>query len=230
MTFTCNVTDGDRLYWEVDYANSSYSDVSRQRYLATDQPGREVSVTNNAGHRFNFTLTANSPLTSIATTTVSNQLSGTQVVCEDRASIQAASVIHVITRKVIAMNVYCIYLFQQESKNLGPVSIDSILMVGTVPHESMAVVHLNVLVSTTGEILEFSITITSPVESELSNFMTHNTTIQLSVLYNYEYTMNVVASNCAGNSTPVSTTFNISKHSIATKCYYMRRYNELLLV
>ena len=93
-------------------------------------------------------------------------------------------------------------------------------MVGTVPLESMAVVHLNVLVSTTGGDLEYSITITPPVESGPSNFMTHNTTIQLSVLYNYEYTMNVVASNCAGNITPVSTTFNISKHSIATRCYY----------
>ena len=75
-------------------------------------------------------------------------------------------------------------------------------MVGTVLHESMAVVHLNVLVSTTGGDLEYSITITPPVESGPSNFMTHNTTIQLSVLYNYEYTMNVVASNCAGNITP----------------------------
>ena len=89
-------------------------------------------------------------------------------------------------------------------------------MVGTVLHESMAVVHLNVLVSTTGGNLEFFIIITPPVESGLSNFMTHNTTIQLSVLYNYEYTINVVASNCAGNSTPVSTTFNISKLHIAT--------------
>ena len=116
MTFTCNVTDGDRLYWEVDYADSSYSDVSRQRYLATDQPGREISVINNAGHRFDFTLTANSPLTSIATTTVSNQLSGTQVVCEDQFSIQAASVIHVITRKIIAMNVYCISFTKNPKK------------------------------------------------------------------------------------------------------------------
>ena len=216
MTFTCNVTNGDRLYWEVDYADSSYSDVSRQRYLATDQPGREISVTNNVGHRFDFTLTSNSPLTSIATTTVSNQLSGTQIVCKDQALIQAASVIHVVTRKIIVMNVY--YIFSPRIlNNLGPVFIDSISMVDIVHHENIVVtVHLNVLVSTSGGDLEFFTTITPPVLSGPSNFTTSNTTIQLTVLYNYEYTVSVVANNCAGNSTPVSTTFNISKLYIAT--------------
>ena len=215
MTFTCVVTsNGDKLYWEVDYANSSYSNVSRQRYVyfTTDQQGRAISVTNNVEHTFEFTLTSNSPLTSTATTTVSNQLSGTQILCVDQALSHAASVVRVITGKSIAtIMCTCVHVSPRTKTFLGPISIDSILMFDTVPHESMVVVHVSVSASIIGADHKFFITLTPPVESGPSNFMTQNTTIQLSVLYNYEYTMNVVANNCAGNSTPVSTTFNISK-------------------
>ena len=52
---------------------------------------------------------------------------------------------------------------------------------------------------------EYFVAVTPPVESG-SNFITSNTTIQLPVLYNQEYNISVVASNCAGNSTPASIT------------------------
>ena len=52
--------------------------------------------TNNVSHTFVFNLTSNSPLTSTATTTVSHQLSETQVYCEDTVPNLAVSVIHVV--------------------------------------------------------------------------------------------------------------------------------------
>ena len=96
VTFTCVVTSGDRLYWEVDYFDPSFSDVSKQRYLEKDKKGDPMMVTNNVGHTFVFNLTSNSPLTSTASTTVSHQLSETQVHCEDKLSNLAVSVIHVV--------------------------------------------------------------------------------------------------------------------------------------
>ena len=60
----------------------------------------------------------------------------------------------------------------------------------------------------------YFISVSPPVDSEPFSFTTENSTFQLSVLYNHEYTASVVANNCAGNSTPVAITFNISKLAI----------------
>ena len=53
---------------------------------------------------------------------------------------------------------------------------------------------------------EYIIFVAPPVESG-SLFKTPNSTIQLTVLYNQEYNISVVANNCAGNSS--STKINI---------------------
>ena len=47
----------------------------------------------------------------------------------------------------------------------------------------------------------FFIYIHPPVEMK-SMFVTSNTSVGLNVLYNQQYNVRVVASNCAGNSTP----------------------------
>ena len=47
----------------------------------------------------------------------------------------------------------------------------------------------------------FTISIHPPVGSQ-SVYTTSNTSIHLPLLYNQEYSVSVVASNCAGNSTP----------------------------
>ena len=47
----------------------------------------------------------------------------------------------------------------------------------------------------------YIVSVTSLVESG-SIFITCNTTIQLSFQYNEDYNVSVMASNCAGNSTP----------------------------
>ena len=60
--------------------------------------------------------------------------------------------------------------------------------------------------------LYYYVTVVPPVDSGSSSFMTENSTFQLSpLLHNHEYTVSVVANNCAGNSTPVAITVNISK-------------------
>ena len=48
---------------------------------------------------------------------------------------------------------------------------------------------------------EFFVYIYPPVEMK-SMFSTSNTSVGLNVLYNQQYNVRVVASNCAGNSTP----------------------------
>ena len=48
---------------------------------------------------------------------------------------------------------------------------------------------------------EYMIFVAPPVESG-SIFTTPNTTIQITVCYNQEYNISVVANNCAGSSTP----------------------------
>ena len=58
-----------------------------------------------------------------------------------------------------------------------------------------------------------TINISPPVGPDLeleSTFITTDTTIQLSVLYNQEYNISVVAGNCAGSSTPAESKFSIS--------------------
>ena len=55
---------------------------------------------------------------------------------------------------------------------------------------------------------QYIIAITSPVGSR-SNFTTSNTSIILSVLYDQEYNISIVASNCAGSSARVTTTIGM---------------------
>ena len=48
-------------------------------------------------------------------------------------------------------------------------------------------------------------------ESE-STFITSNTTIHLPLQYNQDYNISVMASNCAGNSTPADISVRVGKH------------------
>ena len=63
---------------------------------------------------------------------------------------------------------------------------------------------VNVSWKTIGPIIDkqYIIAITPPVESWF-NFTTSNTSIILSVLYDQEYNISIVASNCAGSSARV---------------------------
>ena len=94
MTFTCVVTNGDRLYWEVDYSDPSWSDVSTQRYSVNNSLGIIIPHTNNVGHIFKFNLTDSTHLTSTATTTVVQEMNGTKVYCRDEANYRVNAVIY----------------------------------------------------------------------------------------------------------------------------------------
>ena len=75
-------------------------------------------------------------------------------------------------------------------------------------------VHVNVSANNIREEHSYFVTVIPSVESGPTSFTTENSTFFLSVLYNQEYTVNVVANNCVGNSTLATTTFNISKLSL----------------
>ena len=75
-------------------------------------------------------------------------------------------------------------------------------------------VHVNVSANNVREEHSYFVTVIPSVESGPTSFTTENSTFFLSVLYNQEYTVNVVANNCVGNSTLATTTFNISKLSL----------------
>ena len=54
-------------------------------------------------------------------------------------------------------------------------------------------------------------------ESELT-FITSNTTIDLPLQHNQDYNVSVMASNCAGNSTPVKIGVRVGKHLLWIIC------------
>ena len=54
----------------------------------------------------------------------------------------------------------------------------------------------------------------SPSIASMSTFTTSNTSIQLFILYNQEYNISVVATNCAGNSTPTGTDIKIGNYNL----------------
>jgi hypothetical protein len=60
--------------------------------------------------------------------------------------------------------------------------------------------------------LTYTVLIYPPMISPKSLFTTSNTSIQLFILYNQEYNITVVASNCAGNSTSAITTLRIGNY------------------
>ena len=101
LTFMCVVTNGDMIYWEVNYSNAAWSDVSTVRFTENDGQGATTSRRNNVDHTFNFTLVSTSPLLSTASTTVIPLLNGTRVICRESTSAHATSesVIHVVTGK-----------------------------------------------------------------------------------------------------------------------------------
>jgi hypothetical protein len=50
-------------------------------------------------------------------------------------------------------------------------------------------------------------------ESE-STFITSNTTVHLPLQYNQDYNVSVMASNCAGNSTPAKISIRVGKNVV----------------
>lgn len=94
---------------------------------------------------------------------------------------------------------------------LGPVSINDVRMVTTLPlNHTHVEVQWVINVSMHAMAEKYFVTVIPLTEPEYI-VTTHNTSIQLIVLYNQEYNISVVANNCVGNSTRFSTIFNISK-------------------
>ena len=60
----------------------------------------------------------------------------------------------------------------------------------------------------------------SPPIASVSTFTTANTSIQLFILYNQDYNVSVVATNCAGNSTPTETNVKFGKMNALIKIVY----------
>lgn len=58
----------------------------------------------------------------------------------------------------------------------------------------------------------YTVTVFYSAASPMSVFTDSNTSIQLFIRYNKEYNISVVASNCAGNSTPAKATLRIGNH------------------
>ena len=75
----------------------------------------------------------------------------------------------------------------------------------------IVIVHMNVSANTVGEEYKYFVNVSPSVESGPASFTTENSSFQLSLLYNREYTVSVVANNYAGNRTLATTTFTISK-------------------
>ena len=92
----------------------------------------------------------------------------------------------------------CIYI--------GPPEFNGSISVNVLSNEDNYY-SVNVSWKTIGPMIDeqYIIVITPPVESG-SNFITSNTSIILSALYNQEYNISIVASNCAGSSARATTT------------------------
>ena len=61
--------------------------------------------------------------------------------------------------------------------------------------------------------LTYTVVAFPSVVSLTSMLTTSNTSIQLFILYNQEYNITVVASNCVGNSTPAKTTLTVGNYT-----------------
>ena len=90
------------------------------------------------------------------------------------------------------------------------------LIIDAIPTQSgnqtvSVIIHMNMSANTVGEEYKYFVTVIPSVESGPASFTTENGSFQLSVLYNREYTVSMVANNCAGNGTLATTTFNISE-------------------
>ena len=105
VIFTCVVNIGDKMKWNVEYSDPSWTDIRQRISSSTNEPGIPILAVNNVGHRFEFTLTSRSPLTSTATTNITSELSGTLVYCVDETSVQATSEIQIVNGKAIVKNI-----------------------------------------------------------------------------------------------------------------------------
>ena len=59
----------------------------------------------------------------------------------------------------------------------------------------------------------------SPLINDESTFITSNTTINLPLRHNQDYNISVMASNCAGNSTPAEISARVGKHYYSLTVY-----------
>ena len=69
----------------------------------------------------------------------------------------------------------------------------------------------------------------SPPIGSVSTFTTANTSIQLFILYNQDYNISVVATNCVRNSTPTETNVKIGKTHALIKLNVLNLYLIIII-
>lgn len=98
VTFNCVVTNGNYLYWDMEFSDPELANIDRQRFLTSHPLGITRSIGYAPGHTFELNLTSNSlgALTSTASTIAEKRLEGTRVSCQDINSLRNTSVIHIV--------------------------------------------------------------------------------------------------------------------------------------
>ena len=81
-------------------------------------------------------------------------------------------------------------------------------------HESQSTASINLTWSARSEADNYTILVTPPLQSQLSVFSATTTSLQLTVLYNKEYIINITAHNCAGGSGTTSEPLVVGKYQI----------------
>ena len=209
-----------RLEWTIDFEDShSVESVTRQ-YTSNDPEGL-ILRDDRPGIRFVFNLTSNSPssLVSVMTVTVDDisattSINNTTVTCGD----PYPKVVHV--HKGTYCQLVAIILTMR-------IFIDNVIFTKGPPSFPLNLIQdlMQVQWNPVDMADHYIISVSPPVESG-SIFITSNTTIQFPFQYNQEYNVSVMASNCAGNSTPVEINIRIGKFHQEYTCLIRKRERE----
>ena len=226
VVFTCQMDQGiNILCWRIEFMEPSVSSIRETFIVNVNHIGVALTDTNNIGQSFVFNLTSTSPLTSTLTTTILETAMPLQeilITCEDGsaiAGVQATSIIRIIMEGSYPYGSKIITQFHSLVKLLLTAPfLNSTMTITTAEHsENGTLIQLSWIESAATALYHVEVLPADPrqTQSLMSNdyhdVTTSNTSLQLWLKYNEEFNITILASNCAGNSTPIESTYKTGK-------------------
>ena len=205
VEFTCTSTQW--LQWRIMFEGSlTLSDVTKE-YLPTDPVGHtRIEIRNGLNFAFNLTVSNQSQLVSVMTVTLisTNTITNMTVHCGQdihRIAVQGDNYLH----HAATLDHY---FYVATDLPESPVIRNESITRGSGDDRGITIG----LEWTSSDVtIDSYVVNVSPPIASVSTFTTSNISIQLFILYNQVYSISVVATNCAGNSTPTETDVKIGK-------------------
>ena len=203
--FVCQET-GSTLRWTVDLPGGASNEISTT--VTSSQAGRVLTFADDPGFGFEIHVLSSSSASTIISelrVTAVRQLNGVTVECRggsgsSLSTIQIASVGELIYTSITMIQFH--FSFSRYIKD-PPAAPSGVMTTADQRQCTPSTASITLTWSASSGADNYTIIVTPLLPSGQSLVSTTTTSLQLTVLYNEEYSINITAQNCAGSNSTI---------------------------